>query len=146
MSQKQRRTAQLTKAANSMQDGQARALDTLAEFESFREMFAPEIRKDIAAGMSDQQILKKYKHLAAGRLAQIAIAGGAKESIAATRELFDRVDGKPPVKLEHTHKLQHLSDAELDALLESQQEEMKTIEATAISVTEAAEEEENKEE
>lgn len=142
MTQRNNRTAALSKAANAMQGGQARALDDLAEYESFREAFAPEIRRALAAGMTGEAIIAKFKPMAMARLAQIGIAGEAKIAVGAIRELLDRTDGKPAAKVEHTHKLARLSDEELDALVESQTKALEAIEASAISVTEVMDDEE----
>lgn len=134
MSQKQRRSGQLAKAAHSMQVGQARSLDALAEFETFREMYAPEIRRDLMNGLTDKQILEKYKPLVAARMVQTAVAGDAKDAISAGREIYNRLEGTPAAKVDITHKLERLKDAELDALLESELNKLESIEATAISV------------
>lgn len=146
MSQKQRRSGQLAKAAHSMQVGQARSLDALAEFETFREMYAPEIRRDLMNGLTDKQILEKYKPLVAARMVQTAVAGDAKDAISAGREIYNRLEGTPAAKVDITHKLERLKDNELDALLESELNKLEAIEATVISVQEAADEEPPKEE
>lgn len=146
MSQKRRRSGQLAKAAHSMQEGQARSLDALAEFETFREMFAPEIRRDLMRGATEKEILEKYKPLVAARMVQTAVAGDAKNAIAAGREVYNRTEGTPAAKLDITHKMERLKDEELDALLESELKKLEAIETTALSIQDADEEESEEEE
>jgi hypothetical protein len=115
---KQRQTEH-ERTAQKLQDGQARALDDLAEFETFRDLFAPEIRKMLLDGASDKQIMEKFRPLMAGRLVQIGAAGKSSDAISAIRELLDRLDGKPKQAIDHTHKLAKLPESEIDAILQS---------------------------
>lgn len=137
MGAKRNRQAQLSKTANAMQIGQARALDELAAYEEFKEMFAPALLKDIKAGLPMEKILKKYEPLAAARLVQLGIAGSDKDALGAIKEILDRTQGKAVQKQEHTHKLAKLSDEELDAMLASKaQKAGLTVETSGRTVDE----------
>jgi hypothetical protein len=139
MGGRRQRQADLAKAANAMQEGQARALDDLTEFETFREMFAPEIRRALVKGLSEKQIMDKFKPFMAARLVQIGGLGRDGEAISAIREIFDRLEGKPVAKQEHTHKLARLPENELDAILENK---LKRLAQATIDVTPSEEDDE----
>lgn len=138
---RKQRGAELSKAAYAMQQGQARALDSLAEYDSFREMFLPEIRKALLEGLNSEQILAKFKPIMAARLVQIGAVGGETAALGAIKELIDRTDGKAVQKQELTHRLAKLPDNELDAVLATKLAKLKDIEVTATSVTEEESEE-----
>lgn len=119
MGGRRQRQAQLSKAADAMQTGQARALDQLAEYAEFQEMFLPAIRKALMGGASSEKILAQFKPLVAARLVQLGLTGSETAALGAIRELMDRVDGKAVQKQEHTHKLAKLPEQELDAVIQS---------------------------
>jgi hypothetical protein len=139
MGQRKQRQANLARAQHSIEGRAARALDDLSEFEDFRDMFLPSIRKDLMAGASWETILKKYKPIVAARLVQIAAVGGETASLGAIRELLDRTEGKAVQKQEHTHRLAKLPEEELDAVLKSKLEKL-TIEASGRTISEDNEE------
>lgn len=132
MPQKNNRKAALSTATNAMQEGQARSLDALTEFETFREMFLPEIRKALLEGLNEKQIMDKFKPIMAARLVQIGGTGSETAAIAAIKEIFDRRDGKPLQAVDHTHRLGKLPDKELDAVLLSKLNKTKVIDVTPI--------------
>lgn len=132
MGGRRQRAAEASKAAHAMQEGQARSLDALTEYESFREMFLPEIRKALVEGLSETQIMDRFKPIMAARLVQIGGTGGETAAIAAIREIFDRRDGKAVAKTETTHKFGNLRDEELDAMLRTKLEKTKVIDVTPV--------------
>lgn len=102
------------------QDDKAAELDALAEFEQFREQFLPAIRKDLSSGIDADEIMRKYKNLAAAKLVmKIVDAQSDMAQIAAAEKLLDRIDGKPVQKQELKHRLEQLSDEELEAAVKS---------------------------
>jgi hypothetical protein len=129
MGAKRRRQAAYSKAANSLQDAQARSVDNLAEYETFREMFLPEIRKALMDGLKAPQILEKFKPIMAARLIQIGGTGGENAAITAIKEIMDRTEGKAVQKQEHTHRLARLPEEELDAVLASKLQRL-TVDVT----------------
>lgn len=101
-----------------------RSLDKLAAYERFQELIMPEVIKDLEAGLTSEEILKKYSHLAAARLVTTSITGSEHKATVAAKEILDRVSGKATEKREITHKLDKLPDDQLDALLLTELEDM----------------------
>lgn len=101
-----------------------RSLDKLAAYERFQELIMPEVIKDLEAGLTAEEIMKKYAHLAAAKLITTAVTGSEHKSTAAAKEILDRVQGKATERKEVTHKLDKLPDDQLDALLLTELEDM----------------------
>lgn len=96
----------------------ARSLDELAEFEDFTANILPAIRKDLKAGMSETQILEKYKALAAASIATLTTRiDEPAVALAAARDILDRTQGKAVERRQVEHRLGKLPDEQLDALL-----------------------------
>lgn len=131
MGGRRNRAAKLTKFKHSQESQVARNIDELAAYEQFHLQFAPELRKMLLSGKKELEILKKFKSLGAARLVQIIGTGSDQQAMTAIRELFDRTEGKAPVRTENTHKFQKLPDAELDAVLDSQIAALEAIENKA---------------
>lgn len=92
--------------------------DDLSEFEEFRKEFLPAMRKDLKAGLTPQQLRKKYAQLLQAR--QIMIGALDKDSgkaLAAIKDIQDRNEGRPTEHKQIKHTLENLSDKELDAIL-----------------------------
>ena len=128
MGQRKQRGAHLCKASNAMQDGQARALDSLAEYESFKEMFLPEIRRALMNGMSGEKILQKFKPIMMARLVQLGAVGGETAALSAIKEILDRTEGKAVQKTENIHRLGKLPDQELDAIVATKLAQLAVLE------------------
>lgn len=129
MGGRKQRAANMMKVKYAKERDMSKNMDDLAAFEEFRAAIAPELRRMLIKGAKDTEILKKFKSFGAARLVQIIGTGSEGASLTAIRELFDRTDGKAPVKTENTHKFQKLPDAELDAILESQIKGLEAIES-----------------
>lgn len=100
-------------------------LDNLIEFEEFKESLLPAIRKDLLAGKSAAELMEKYQALAAARVISIAAAElDSGKALAAAKDIIDRTSGKAKESKEITHKLEKLSDEELDALVAAKQAEL----------------------
>lgn len=97
----------------------ANNIDRMAAFREFENNFAPEIRKALLSGKTEKQIMERYKPLIGARLVQIALTGEDSQALGASKEIFDRLDGKSAQKTETTHKFAHLPDQELDALVQT---------------------------
>lgn len=143
MGGKRNRQAHLSKTANAMQEGQARALDKLADYEDFTSTFLPSLQKDIRAGLTMDQLLKKYEPAVAARLVQLGMTAEGNTALGALKEILDRTQGKSVQKQEHTHRLARLPDQELDAVLKSKLEKagIATVETTGRTVEEDSEDE-----
>lgn len=96
-------------------------LDALAEFEEFAATVLPILRKDLASGLSAEELAVKYEALAeARRINMIATSENDSAVISAIKDLRDRVSGKPKEVQEIEHRLGKLPEEQLDSILESE--------------------------
>lgn len=103
----------------------AHRLDDLAEFEEFRETMLPAIRKDLQAGMTAAQIRKKYTaYVQAAMVTTALVDPNSAARLAAGKDILDRDEGKAKENKEVTHRFSHLSDAQLRAILNSEEAEL----------------------
>ena len=100
--------------------------DELSEFESFRAQVLPALRADLAKGLSDVQIIEKYKAVAAARLISLIAEAGDNANLAltASRDVLDRTLGKATEKKVVEHRLARLPEEQLDAILTSKLNEL----------------------
>jgi hypothetical protein len=113
--------AGMGKTSNKAEHRLVTQLDALAEFEEFREKLLPALQKDLSKGLTAEQILEKYAAVSAARLVHASATAISETAvIAAAEKHLDRVLGKPKQSVETTHKFKDLSDAELDAILKSE--------------------------
>lgn len=131
MGGRKQRSADMRKTMNALQDSAASSLDSLAEYEEFREMFLPAIRKALLKGWSGETILKHFKPIMMARLVQLGAIGGESASLTAIKEILDRTDGKAVQKTENIHKLGKLPDEELDAILATKVAQLQLLENKA---------------
>lgn len=97
-----------------------RSLDELAFMERLREEVAPQLQRDLANGLSPEQILEKYQSYVAARMVSTALFDGdSSRSTAASVNILDRIGGKPKEKKEIEHRLGKLPAQDLDALIAS---------------------------
>lgn len=100
----------------------------IADYEEFVTTILPAFRKDVKSGMSAEELQKKYAALAAARMITIALTDtNASTASAASKDILDRAGGKATEKKEITHKFKDLSDAELDAVLASEEDDLKEM-------------------
>lgn len=103
--------------------------EDIAEFEEYRQTILKKVRKDIQAGMSAKDILKKYAPAVQGRLLTTALTTADEKVLTALgKDIMDRSDGKATEKKEVTHKFEDLKDEELDAILKSEEEDLEDME------------------
>ena len=107
---------------------QTRTIDALAGYELYAANILPAIRKDLEAGLSAIDILKKYSPLAAARAVTVALMeeDGSK-ALAASKQVIEHTVGKPTEKKEIKHQFEELKDEELDALLNSELKKLKVV-------------------
>lgn len=104
-------------------------IDQLVEFEEFRSTILPAIKKDLMKGMNAKQLREKYAALVQARQLTTAIASADEmRASAAARDIMDRAEGKATERKEVTHRYAELKDEELDAILKSEEEELKHME------------------
>lgn len=123
MSHKNRssKTDRISHYARQNQDKQASLVDQLMEFENFKETILPAIQKDLASGMTSEQLREKYSALVQASLITTALVDrdGSKR-IAAGKDILDRNEGKAKERIETTHRLEKLPAEQLDSLLLSE--------------------------
>ena len=102
-------------------------VDTIAEFEDFQANILPALRADLKAGLSADEIRKKWESVAAAKMVTLlARADSDSASVAAAKDIQDRVTGRPKERKEIEHRLGKLPDQELDAILLSEMEDVST--------------------
>jgi hypothetical protein len=111
---------------NHVEHKMARNLDELARFEEFQTDVLPALRADLQAGLSAEDIYKKYTALAAARNITIALTDtDSGRALTAIRDILDRSGGKPTERKEVKHRMEAATDAELNSYVISQ---LKTLE------------------
>lgn len=104
-------------------------VDDLAEFEEFRASTLKAIRADIRKGLSAADIRKKYAAIVQGRLITDALTtDDVGRAAVLGKDILDRVEGKAKEQTEVTHRMAKLNDKELDALLQSEAQELADME------------------
>lgn len=100
----------------------------LAQFEDYQTILKS-IRQDLKNGLTEKQLQLKYAPLAQARIISEMLTNedGAK-ALAAARDLLDRTNGKATEKKEVSHRFADMSDKELDAVLKSEEEDLKDME------------------
>ncbi len=108
----------------------AQLVDDVAEFTQYRAEVLRKIRQDIRQGMSAKEIRKKYAAILQGRMITDALTTEDPDTASRiAKDVIDRVEGKATEKKEVTHKFSELTDQELDSVLESEDAELKEMEA-----------------
>ena len=105
-------------------------LDELKEFDEFKEKLLPAIRKDLTSGMSAEEIRKKYEAVVQARSIITAVTDkDSGKALAAAKDILDRSSGKATEKKEVTHKFSDLRDEELDAVLQSELQDLDELDS-----------------
>lgn len=113
-----RRNGKPHRSQNERENNLNDALDELTIFEEFKAKILPELRKDIAAGLSTDALLKKYEKFATARAITIAITEqDSGKALAAVKDIVDRQRGKPTENKTVRHKFEDVDDAQLEALI-----------------------------
>lgn len=111
-----------------------RSLDQLAAYDDFNSNVAPTLQKAVTEKWSVERIYKEFGALLAARAITIALKEqDSGKALAAVKDIMDRSIGKAADKVETTHRLERMPDAELDKLLESLAGEDLLTTARAIS-------------
>lgn len=100
----------------------------LADFEAFRNELLPMLRRDVLDDLPPDKMREKYKSYAQAREIMEALTNpDPKVALQAIQNMQNRVEGKPTEKVEHTHKFDNLTDEELDAILQSEEQELQDM-------------------
>lgn len=100
-----------------------KTVDAIDQFAIYNEIFdkvLPELKTDIAKGLTAIDLAKKYSQLAQARMITTALTDAdSSRSTAAAKDILDRAHGKATENKKIEHSMAQASDAELDALIES---------------------------
>lgn len=100
----------------------------LQDFEEFQNETLKVLRNDIKKGLKAKDLREKYLALLQGKvLTQALTTEDAAQALAILKDLADRVEGKAKETKEVQHRMEKLSDKELDALLKSEEEELERM-------------------
>lgn len=109
-------------SGQTQQNKMARNLDDLAAFEDFEDTVLPMLKKAIKEGWSPEKIYKMTAAHAAARSVSIALTEqDSGKALAGIKEVLDRSGGKATERREIKHELSGMTDAELEALIASQE-------------------------
>lgn len=115
-----------------LEDERARTLDELALYDEMTIGVLSGIKKDLAQGLSAEQILEKYAPLAAARVTSIALTeADSGKALSAAKDILDRSKGKAVERKQITHHLERLDERQVDAILLSELEGLELGEAEA---------------
>lgn len=110
------------------QNRMANLLDDVAEFEEFRASTLKAIRKDIKNGMDAKKLREKWAAIIQGKLITDALTtDDVAKAATIGKDLLDRVEGKATEKKEVTHRLSGLNEKELDAVLQSEVQDLEDM-------------------
>lgn len=99
----------------------------LAQFDDYQTILAT-IRKDIKNGLTPKQLREKYAPLAQARVISDMLTNeNAGMALAAAKDMLDRIEGKATEKKEVSHRFSDVSDKELDAILKSEEDDLKDM-------------------
>lgn len=108
---------------------QMRLHDKLVAFEEFEQQILPALVKDLKSGMTPSQLREKYDSIVQARAITTALTeADSGKAMTAVKDILDRTHGKAVEKKEVTHRLQEVSDQELDAIIKSEEEDLEDME------------------
>lgn len=111
------------------EDHRTRSIDDLAEFEDFRTTVLADLRRDVLAGKSPEEIRKKWANRLTAEQITIAMTDeNSSTRLAAIKDITDRAEGKPKETKEISHRLGKLPEEQIDSLLYSEFQTLSTDE------------------
>lgn len=106
------------------QDHLIEVLNDLSMYEEYKRDILPALRKMLSAGATSEEIYKKYANFAAARQVSIALADlDPTRALAAIKDIQDRAVGKAVERKKFEHSFSELSDQELDAIINSEEQD-----------------------
>lgn len=109
---------------NTEEESTIEALGDLEAFEKFRKDILPALQEAVLKGTKAEDIMKQYASHAAARTVTIALTEvDPGKALNAAKDILDRAQGKAIERKEFKHKLQDLTDQQLDALLLSEEDD-----------------------
>jgi hypothetical protein len=123
-----RRGGDFTRSSHSAEMRAHKLHEDLKDFEEFQNETLKVLRQDIKKGLKAKDLREKYIALLQGKvLTQALTTEDASQALAILKDLADRVEGKAKETKEVQHRMEKLSDKELDALLKSEEEELERM-------------------
>lgn len=117
------------KSETGEQDSMAFLMDELLAFQDFRTTVLPKLQEMVKQGKSADEIFKFAEAMAAAKMVTHALTDtDSGRAITATKDILDRSVGKAKERHEHEHKYAKLTDAEIDALLASEEQNLSDVE------------------
>lgn len=104
-------------------------ISNLQKFEDFEANVLPALQEDVKKGLSPLELQDKYAALVTARAITGALkdkSGGMAQSL--SKDMLDRKHGKSVERKEVKHTLESLSEAELDSLIKSEEEDLENLE------------------
>lgn len=107
--------------AEKAENKQLELLDQLAQFEDFQKTILPALQADVKAGLTSEELRKKYTSLVQARILTTALANpDVKAALTAAKDILDRAEGTATQRIEQTHRLEKLPEEQLDAILKTE--------------------------
>lgn len=106
------------------QQRMASMLDDLTEFNNFREEILPVLREALKQGADADTIYRKFQAYAAARAVSIAATElDSGKALSAIKDILDRTQGRAKERTEVVHKMENLTESQLDAILLSKMQD-----------------------
>lgn len=113
---------------DSQEPSREEILDELALFEEWKRFILPELRRSLLKGTSAKDIAKAFENYAAARAVTIAITEpDSSKALAAIKDIQDRASGKPTETKKIQHQYHDMTDEEVEAMLQSEEEDLAII-------------------
>lgn len=110
---------------NKIQDTRVRNIDDLVLHDDLMMGVLGSIKKDLAQGLTSEEILEKYAALAAARITSIAATeADSSKALAAAKDILDRAKGRAVERKQIHHKLDKVDEKQLDAILLTELEDL----------------------
>lgn len=115
-----------SRAGDYVQRKQCQLIDDLMDFEEFRDEILPMLRADLKNKTPTKEMRKKYLALLTARAITIGLREpDSAKALSAIKDIVDRDEGRATEHKVVDHRLKDVSDTELDAVLQSEIEDLK---------------------
>ena len=109
------------RSKNYAEDRMLKMLDELDKFEQFKELL-PQLQRMLAEGKSEDEIRQWAAPFVQANMVHTALTDtDTKTRVAAGKDILDRKEGKAKETKSITHRLENLTEEQLDALLMSEE-------------------------
>ena len=107
-------------------------LDDFQEFSKYKKVMG-DLMEMINQGATVESIYEKYGPALAARMVMMGISSSdTRNSMALIKEIHDRSLGKSKERQEIHHKFENVSDADLDKLIKSEEEQVEGLEKEKV--------------